>query len=516
MSAGPDLVHESAPTPRETPWARHLHHTHRDNDLARHTLRPVQVFAQSLAAAGPSIAVAGTLPLAYFAAGAGSLASVAIGTGIVLLVAVVVAQFARQHASTGSLATYAATGLGPWAGFASGWGLAIGYTGIASACAAGSALFADNALEALGVHLPAGPVLVVFLVLANVLALAVTVRGVTLSTTIAIALEVVSLLAIAAVLVTAVRTLGVHIDTAAAAATAAPSLPNIASGAVIAVTIFVGFESAGSLGVEARNPHRAIPRAIYLTAGAVGVIYLLAAFVQAVAFSNGVDPTAAITPFSAIAERTSGTALSAVLGLTIAASSFACTIASATAAARILYNLSREGALPAVLGRAHPAYKTPYAATVAVQIVSLLAPLAFVVFHLDAKAGDDVAGQLWASFLATAVGGTYGYLLAYVLVNVSALVAFGRARTLRAGVAAAAILSTLAIAVVGYNVFGGYERSLPIGFAVLLAVGLAWFGYLTRTRPEAAQRVGTFTLTADPLSGRGATASATAPTGELS
>lgn len=127
--------HATAPAPPDLPWADQLHDHHRDNDLRRGRLGPLQVFAQVLAAAGPSIAVAGTLPLAYFTAGSGSIIAVIIGTSIVLLVAVVVAQFARQHASTGSLSTYAAQGLGPWAGFAGGWGLAIGYTGIASACA---------------------------------------------------------------------------------------------------------------------------------------------------------------------------------------------------------------------------------------------------------------------------------------------------------------------------------------------------------------------------------------------
>ena len=125
-----------------------------------------------------------------------------------------------------------------------------------------------------------------------------------------------------------------------------------------------------------------------------------------------------------------------------------------------------------------------------------LVPLIYVIAQLDSAAGADPAAQLWSSFLATAVGGTYGYLLAYLLVNISALVVFRREGILRPGVAAAAILSGVAIIVVAYNVFGSYERTLPIGFGLLLALGLGWFGYVVWTKPEAARRVGTFSLSA--------------------
>jgi amino acid transporter len=300
----------------------------------------------------------------------------------------------------------------------------------------------------------------------------------------------VSLLAIFAVFAAALIHFGFHIDTAAAAQTAKPSLNHIAVGAVVAVTVFVGFESAGSLGLEAANPYRAIPRAIYFTAIIAGVLYLVAGLVQLIAFSSGADTANAITPFNAIATASGADWLSPLVDLGVAISSFACAVASITGAARTLFSLSREGALPPILGRAHPTYRTPYVAIGAVASVVLVVPVLYVLLG----SGDTVT-QLWASFVATAIGGTYGYLLAYLLVAVSALLHFGRARTLRPHVTAAAVLSIIGIVFVGYNVFDQYDRSLPYGFSALLLLGLAWFAFIWTTKRTHADQVGTFSLT---------------------
>jgi amino acid transporter len=476
--------------PTHQPWQERLHADHQDNDLARGALNAIEVFGQSIAAAGPSIAIAGTLPIAYATAGSGSIASIVLGTLIVLLVAVVVAQFAREHAAAGSLYSYASEGLGPWGGFASGWGLALGYTGIASACAAGVALFGGGFLDE--IHAGGGnrAVLLGLLIAAVALAVLVTVRGVKLSTQLAIVLEALSLVAIFAVFAAALIHFGFHIDTAAAARTAKPSLNHIAVGAVVAVTVFVGFESAGSLGLEAANPYRAIPRAIYFTAIAAGTLYLIAGVIQLIALSSGADTANAITPFNAIATASGADWLSPIVDLGVAISSFACTVASITGAARSLFNLSREGVLPPILGRAHATYRTPYVAIAAVAVVATVVPILYVLLS-----SHDTVTQLWASYVSTAIGGTYGYLLAYLLVALSALLHFGRAGKLRPHVAAAAVLSIIGIVFVGYNVFGQYDRSLPYGFTALLLLGLVWFTVIWTTKRSQADQVGTFSLT---------------------
>jgi amino acid transporter len=337
-------------------------------------------------------------------------------------------------------------------------------------------------------------VLLGLVVAAVLLAVYVTARGVVTSTRVSAVLEVLSLLAITAVLVATLAKFGFAVDIAAATSVAPFSPSKIAVGAVIAVTIFVGFESAGSLGLEARNPYRAIPRAVIGTAIGAGALYLIAGHVQTVAFSHGVALDAATTPFNAIADA-SAPWLSPVVGLGVAISSFACTVASIQGAARALYNLSREGALPTPLGHAHPTWHTPHVGIAVLGVISLAVPLAYVAFG-----SGDTAPRLWASFLATIVTGTYGYLLAYVLVSISTLVHFGRARRLHPGVAVAAVLATVSIAFVGWNVFTSYDHTLLYAFATALALGVAWYTFVWVTRREHASRVGTFTLAAEPAS----------------
>jgi amino acid transporter len=402
----------------------------------------------------------------------------------------VVARFAREHATTGSLYAYTAQGLGPFAGFASGWGLALGYTGIASACAVGTALFAQAFLGEIGVTGGGTPLLVVLFLLAVVGAAIVTIRGVKVSTRLAIVLEIISLIAIFAVFAVAIAHFGFHIDTAAADRTARPTIGDISAGAVIAVTIFVGFESAGSLGLEANDPYRAIPRAIYLTAVAAGVLYLVAAVVLLIALSSGVDTTSSVTAINAIAEAAHASWLSPIVDVGIGVSAFACAVASFTGAARSLFNLSREGALPVALGRAHPRRSTPHIAVAAVAAASVVVP---VVYLVAGWGGADAVTQLWAAYLATAVGGTYGYPLAYVLVAVSALVLDGRRRTLTVPVGVSAVLVVVAVGYVVWQVLGSYAETFPEVFAALLAVGLAGYAVLHRRDPVRARRVGTFT-----------------------
>jgi hypothetical protein len=90
--------------------------------------------------------------------------------------------------------------------------------------------------------------------------------------------------------------------------------------------------------------------------------------------------------------------------------------------------------------------------------------------------------------------------LAYVLVAISALVHFGRTRWLHVGVAVSAVLATVSIGFVAWNVFTSYDHSLLYAFAIALAAGSAWFAFVWVTRREQAARVGTFAVAASPAS----------------
>jgi amino acid transporter len=71
------------------------------------------VFAQGLAAAAPSVAVA-VVPFSLFvAAGKGAAWAVLVGLVIALLIAATISFQAKRTVSSGSLGTYTGNGLGP-------------------------------------------------------------------------------------------------------------------------------------------------------------------------------------------------------------------------------------------------------------------------------------------------------------------------------------------------------------------------------------------------------------------
>jgi amino acid transporter len=467
-----------------------------DSDSARTGLvagavSNLEVFGQSLAATGPSIAIGGTIPAIYLVAGNGSLWAAAIGTVIALLVAWAVAQFARRAAGAGSLYSYVSLGLGRGPAFATGWGIVVGYVGIAAACLVGATIYLGALLQSAGITTATGTAAQLGLLVPTTLAAAVLpVRGVRLSARFGIVVEAVSLLVILIALGATVAHFGFRLDTAQFTAKGV-SFNTVMLGAVLAVAIFVGFESAGSLGAESRDPFRAIPRAIVGTVLGAGVLYLISTYVQVLGFNAASGLATSAAPLNELTQASGVGWLSPVLNAGIFISATACASASVNAAARNLYNLSREGVLPRLLSRVHPAHRTPHLAIYLLGAASGLLPL--VLFALGNGELDVYA---W-----TAAFGTFGYLLAYLLVALALPVHLRRRRELSAVAGAVSVLAVLAIGYVTYKnlvpVPAWPLSVLPYAFAGIVLAGLGWYAVLQRRDPARARALGSHTLSAD-------------------
>jgi len=172
-----------------------------------------EVFGQSLATTGPSIAVAGTVAVVYLTAGRGTIWSYVLATVVAVLVGYSIAQFARRTAAAGSLYTYTASGLGRGTAFAGGWGLVFGYVLIAAACLAGSALYFGAFLAKLGLSGESRPWQLPLLAVFLVPTVAILIRGVRISTRVAVSLEIISLAAIGVLLIALFVHYGARIDT---------------------------------------------------------------------------------------------------------------------------------------------------------------------------------------------------------------------------------------------------------------------------------------------------------------
>jgi amino acid transporter len=248
-------------------------------------------------------------------------------------------------------------------------------------------------------------------------------------------------------------------------------------GLVLALFSFVGFESATTLGSEARNPLKTIPRAVIQSAILAGAFFTVCAYAEVLGFHTaGQDLGASQAPMHVLAQVAGSPVLGLLIDIGALVSLFAGTLACITAAARVLLRMAQNGLAHGFLGATHARNQTPSRAVV-ITGVAAVAPVAVL-----AARGLDVYG--WLGSLAT-----YGFIVAY------ALVCFALPRYLRDhGVfrSGAQIVSWLAgtamlLALVGnlYPVPEGPYGKLPFVYLGYLAVGLLWFRFRGQAKQPA-------------------------------
>ena len=430
--------------------------------LDRRSVGFFDVLAQSVAAVAPAAAATTVVLLVAGISPSATVLSIVLAGVLSLLVARTISQFARRLAAAGSTYTYTARGLGPGAGLASGAAILVGYGAIAMFALLGGAYYVTFLLESAWPAVGGPGTLAAVLAAEAALVAVVLVRGIRLSSRIALVVEVLSVAVIAVLLVVLLIRIG-PIDPAA-----------LAAGSVIALTAFVGFESASTLGVEARAPLRNVPRAIVWTVLLSGGLYVLAAVAQVAGFdAMGASLAASASPINELASAYGLGGWGVVADIGIAASFIACAIGSTTALTRVLFTMGRDRVLPSPAGRAHPRFGTPIGA------VALAFPLIAGVPFLLLLSGVDVRGAMHATI---AVGGA-GYIVAYILVCIAAPVFLRRIGELTVGSAITATVSAVVLtgALVTFFVVDAAGGSVAVW--VVLAVGaLAAIAVLVRLR----------------------------------
>jgi amino acid transporter len=428
--------------------------------------------------------MATTPALIVIYAGQGAWLSYVAATVVVVLVGLCVAQFGRRFASSGSLYSYVARGLGPMGAFAAGWGLCIGYTCIAMIGCIGTAIYFGSFLTTLGLPASSTVWVIVLLALTAVGAAAFAYVGIKISTRLGLVLEVISVTAVLVVLITVLIQNGLSAG-ADQFSLEGTTFDGVTFGIVLGVLGFVGFESAASLGAEARNPHRTIPRAVLGSAVLVGVLYVFATYASVLGFGGPEGLAASGAPISELADTNGLSGISWIVDLGVTASFFAVVIACINAASRVLYTMGEEDVLPRALGRAHPTHKTPYVA------IGLIVPIVAIVPIVMVATGVETLNVIGY----TGTIGTFGYMLGYLLMAIALpffLSKRGEGNPLS---------TVLAVVVVAALLYVFYKNVYPVPpypynlfpwiFLGLLALGLAWYATVRVRKPEVAQEVGT-------------------------
>lgn len=142
---------------------------------------------------------------------------------------------------------------------------------------------------------------------------------------------------------------------------------------------FIGLDAVSTAGDEARDPQRALPRAILIALGAVVAVYLFVAIaaVGAQPWEDFADPSQQSAGLAVILGDVLGASWPAtVLAAGAVVSIFSVTLVTLFGQTRILYSIGRDGLLPKVLARVNPRTHTPVFSTVIVAAaVALLAGL---------------------------------------------------------------------------------------------------------------------------------------------
>jgi amino acid transporter len=396
----------------------------------------------------------------------------------------VVSLYGRRYAGAGAIYEYVARALGPMLGVASAGAYFLGgFVFTIGAAAAAALVWQDFFARHLGVDpgfWPTGLALIAAINLLVYSGIRPAVRIQLVLTALSAIPFVILVLAVVASGGDSGNTLSVFNPWNAAAG-------DVFSSLLFAVLLFAGFEMAGSLGEEARLPHRSIPRAILLTVALAAVFYVAVGYAGTIGFGPpnvatewGANPVA----LTVLADRYVGPPLGLLLELAVIVDLFAVALAGSNTFARGVLVLARDGLVPRVLA-SRSSHETPLGGIV----VNASFALAGLIVATPLADRSDPIRVVGVTF-------TLIVMLIYLLL-VWGAVPFERDRRRPwhlPVLAAAAALPALAIYGTLTPVPTG-TAGLGVGLtAAVLAIGAAWALYFVRRRPETINRAAAHAL----------------------
>lgn len=461
--------------------------------LRRNRLSMPEVLAQSVANAAPSAAMALLPLLVFLSAGNGTWLSFFISILLMLCVGWCAAQFARRMNSAGSFYVWVARGLGPLGGHLAGWGLQLGYVATAVATMLGFAIFGNDFLSYFGVPANNRWVFAVLIVIDLVVPATVAILDMGISARTSLVLESISICIILVLCIT------IWVHKGSVLSTPQLTLKGVTPGGVLvgvvlSIFAFVGFESAGSLGLEARNPYSAIGRAIMLSCVVVGIFYLVVAYTQVYGFQDTRPGFAQATaPLPQLAQIVGLRPLAPIISLGIVCSMFACTLACINAAGRIAFAMAHDGLGVAAMQRTHRTRHTPHIALLSVAVIAFLFS-----FICDVIGVNLIELTGWVGSVAA-----FGFMLAYILVCIAAPVWLARRGQAWIPVGIVGAIGAVVMLLVFWSSWipqtipgglfpplTGVAVWLPYVFFAWMAIGVVWYVVYRLINPEKAKQIG--------------------------
>ena len=313
-----------------------------------------------------------------------------------LFTAVSYGRMARVHASGGSAFTYVGRELHPALGYLCGWCLLLDYVLNPLICTIWCSKAAVN-------FLPAVPY-AVWVVLFALLFTLLNLNGVETSARINAVMTLVLTAVIVLIAIAAIRFL-------LGAPPLSFTLPfydprsfssaRVFHGTSIAVLTYIGFDGISTLADEARDPQRTIPRAIVITCAVTGLLAAVEVYLAQLCWPSGAAFPDVDTAYVHIAGRIGGSRLFAITNAALLIATIGSGMAAQLGAARILFSMGQQNALPGRFFAAVDARRSiPAKNVLLVGVVCLIGGLAL---------SYDTGAELL----------NFGALLAFVGVNLS-------------------------------------------------------------------------------------------------
>jgi amino acid transporter len=447
-------VQDPASALRQTP-ARHT-------ELRTGTIGPVGVLMQSIAQISPTLGVFYTIAFTTGQAGKAAPLTYLAAFVVCLMLAVPMVGLARHLPSAGGFYTFVSVGIGPKAGFITGWLYAVMVTVVPAALAAFTGAIISEELDTqIGMNLPWWLYALVILAIC----LAAAYRGISISIKALVVMTTFEMIVGLGLALTGV------LDPGPGGVNASGFNPgSITDGSafflaiVLSIFAFTGFESAAAVGEESRDPKRLVPFAIVGSLVLIGIFYCVTAWGLQIGW--GTDNLKALAdspsaPAFVLADRLWGNHASIIVLIALVNSGLGVCIACTTSATRTLYGMARTGALPDVLAKVQPSHGTPIVAVFVQSAVALVVLLA---------AGLPMGAFNLFNLLGTT--GTFVYIPIFILMNVAA---FRFIRTQHpdefsvARYVVAPVISTVALALIAYNSLHPLP-DMPIRLAPFIAL----------------------------------------------
>jgi amino acid transporter len=124
------------------------------------------------------------------------------------------------------------------------------------------------------------------------------------------------------------------------------SMSGLFRGTSIAVLTYTGFDGISTLTDEARDPARSVPRAIVLTCLITGILASIEVYVAQLIWPRGMAFPDLDTAYVHVAGRIGGPTLFAIVNCALLLASIGSGMAGQLGAARLLYAMGQDGALP--------------------------------------------------------------------------------------------------------------------------------------------------------------------------